>query len=194
MALSNRHSGWRQRGYLPHLDQPGLVQAVTFRLADSLPQCCQRLATLAHGKSEAGAQDWIEAELDRGLGACVLKQPACANLVQNTLLHFDHQRYRMIAWCVMPNHVHALFQVWQGHPLGRILHSWKSHSARQINALLGRAGPLWQTDYFDTFMRDDDHLQAEATYIEWNPVKAKLVRHAHEWPWSSAARSAGRDP
>lgn len=145
-------------------------------------------------EAQAGAADGVDSELDRGLGDCLLRLPACAELVQNTLLHFDCQRYRLMAWCVMPNHVHALLQIWHGHPLGRILHSWKSHSARQINTLLGRAGPLWQADYFDTFMRDDDHLQAEATYIEWNPVKAKLVRHAHEWPWSSAARSAGRDP
>jgi len=56
--------------------------------------------------------------------------------------------------------------------------------------VLQREGPLWQEDYFDTFMRDDEHQWIEKGYIENNPVKAGLVQRAIDWPWGSAARSA----
>ncbi|MFN0079331.1 MAG: REP-associated tyrosine transposase [Prosthecobacter sp.] len=192
MALLTDHSGWTDRGYLPHYDKPGLVQAVTFRLADSLPKSkrseWEHLLQITDDAEERNRQ--IECYLDQGAGSCVLRQAECAEIVQNALLHFHSQRYRLIAWCVMPNHVHVLFKTFAGHPLGKIIHSWKTFTAREINKFLRRVGPLWQEDYFDTFMRDDDHQWAEKEYIEGNPVKAKLVTRASDWPWSSAARSA----
>lgn len=191
MAISHKHSGWSDRGYLPHYDKPGLVQAVTFRLADSLPK--EKRAEWQHlleiiDDGERIRQ--IEAYLDRGAGSCVLRQPACAEVVQNALLHFDGGRYQLIAWCVMPNHVHVLFQTFDGHPIGRVVHSWKTFTAREINKLHGQSGQFWQDDFFDTFMRDDEHQAAVALYIERNPVSAGLVPKAAEWPWSSATRSA----
>ena len=88
----------------------------------------------------------------------------------------------------MPNHLHVLFETFSGHPLGSVVHSWKTFTARTINKALGRSGKLWQDDYFDTYIRDDAHLGAEITYIEHNPVKAGLAAKATDWPWSSAAR------
>lgn len=190
MAISNAHSGWSDRGYLPHYDKPGLVQAVTFRLADSLPkEKHSEWEHLLHITDDGERIRQMEDYLDRGAGSCVLRQPECAEIIQNALLHFDAERYRLIAWCVMPNHVHVLFETLSGHPIGKVIHSWKTFTAREINKLLGQSGPLWQDDYFDTFMRDDEHQAAEFTYIEHNPVKAGLVKHAADWPWSSARRS-----
>jgi REP element-mobilizing transposase RayT len=88
----------------------------------------------------------------------------------------------------MPNHVHVLFETFPGHPIGRVIHSWKTFTAREMNKLLGKSGPLWQDDYFDTFMRDDEHQAAVALYIERNAVSANLVKQANYWPWSSATR------
>jgi putative transposase len=191
MALSNTHSGWTDRGYLPHYDKPGLVQAVTFRLANSLPKTKQaEWEHLLHITDDAERIRQIECYLDLGAGSCVLQQTECAEIVQNALLQFDKERYRLIAWCVMPNHVHVLFQTFAGHPLGKVIHSWKTFATREINQVLQREGPLWQEDYFDTFMRDDEHQWIEKAYIEDNPVKAGLVQRAIDWPWSSAARSA----
>ena len=59
-------------------------------------------------------------------------------------------------------------------------------SARQANLLLKRRGAFWQEDYFDTKIRDASHLAQAIKYVEQNPTKAKLVRDAREWPWSSA--------
>lgn len=191
MAISNRHSGWSNRGYLPHFDQSGLVQAVTFRLADSLPKEKRSEWELLLQITDDGERiRQIEDYLDRGAGSCILRQSECASIVQNALLHFDHQRYRLVAWCVMPNHVHVLFETFAGHPIGKVIHSWKTFTAREINKRLGHSGQLWQDDYFDTFMRGDEHQAAVALYIERNPVSAGLVKHATEWPWSSATRSA----
>lgn len=190
MGISKKHAGWSNRGYLPHYDKPGLAQAVTFRLADSLPQEKRREWEHLLQIAEDGERlRQIEAYLDRGAGSCVLREPACAEVVQNALLHFDGERYQLIAWCVMPNHVHVLFQSFNGHPIGRVIHSWKTFTAREINKLLGQSGQLWQDDYFDTFMRDDEHQAAVAVYIERNAVSANLVERANDWPWSSAMRN-----
>jgi len=170
MALPRDHSGWTNRGYLPHYDQPGLAQAVTFRLADSLPQSKRvEWEHLFQVSDEGERIRQIERYLDQGAGSCLLR------------------RYRLIAWCVMPNHVHVLFETSGGYPLGKVIHSWKIFTTRAINTRCQRTGPLWQEDYFDTFMRDDEHQGIERAYIEGNPVGAGLVQRACDWPWSSAS-------
>ena len=65
------------------------------------------------------------------------------------MLHFDGQRYRLIAWSDMPNHVHALVAQAEGMSLGTIVHSWKSFTARKINEISARQGQFWALDYFD---------------------------------------------
>jgi putative DNA methylase len=52
----------------------------------------------------------IEEYLDAGHGACWLRRPEIAALVEGALRYFDGQRYRLLAWCVMPNHVHTLIR------------------------------------------------------------------------------------
>src|SRR5205823_3893206 len=104
---------------------------------------------------DAGApreMDWREIELrkriacyeDEGHGACWLGQPRIGELVEQALLHFDGQRYGLLAWCVMPNHVHVLVETKLGFPLPGLLHSWKSYTATEANKILGRRGEFWQ--------------------------------------------------
>ena len=195
--------GWHSRGYLPHVDVPGSIQFVTFRLADSMAtsqidQWKKDLkwhADLDSGSIEAIAlRKKIEQYLDTGHGACHLRDPRIAQLVQDALLHFDGQRYRMITWCVMPNHVHVLIEVIDAtYSLSAIIHSWKSFTATAANKMLGQSGSFWMEDYFDRFMRDDKHLASTLDYIDNNPVKAGLVQRADEWPWRGN-RSAGFQP
>jgi REP element-mobilizing transposase RayT len=106
--------------------------------------------------------------------------------MQETLLIFDGERYRLLAWVVMPNHVHVLVQLDQQHPLPKVLHSWKSYVANQANKILGRSGPFWQREYFDRFIRNEDHYRNAVRYIEDNPVKAGLVMLPEDWRFSSA--------
>jgi REP element-mobilizing transposase RayT len=184
----NEHLGWHSRGYLPHCDARGLTQSVTFRLADSLPQSrCEIWAELARIASDAKRRALAESWLDAGYGGCVLREPECARLVEQSLLHFADQRYHLLAWVIMPNHVHVLVRIFPGWPLHLLVKSWKSYSARALNRVLGQQGTFWQADYFDRFIRDEAHLQREIRYIDENPVTARLVGRAGDWPWSSAS-------
>jgi putative transposase len=104
---ADRHKDWHSRGYLPHCDVPGLIQSITFRLGDSLPS--EVVATaLADKPSSDQRRERLEVLLNAGRGDCWLALDDIAALVQKALLHFDGQRYQLLAWCVMPNHVHML--------------------------------------------------------------------------------------
>ena len=74
----------------------------------------------------------------------------------------------------MPNHFHALFMGSEGWPLPDLVKSWKHASTRAVNRRLGRAGPLWQRDYFDRVVRDERHFANCLRYIRRNPAKAGL--------------------
>ena len=56
-----------------------------------------------------------------------------AAIVQTALQHFDGERYRLIAWVVMPNHIHVMIEQIAGFRLDRVVHSWKSYTANTIN-------------------------------------------------------------
>jgi len=127
----------------------------------------------------------MEVFLDRGLGACALRDARIARVVQDNLWFHDGGSYRLLAWCVMPNHVHVLAEM--AKPLAVVLKNWKSYTGSQANKLLGTIGEtFWQADYFDRYIRDEEHFRRVVRYIENNPVKAGLVRELAEWPWSSA--------
>ena len=175
--------GWYSRNYLPHCDTPGLIQAITFRLGDALPK--RLLQRLQEETDDAIKRAHFEQLLDAGHGRCWLARHDCAEVVEQALFHGDGERYRLLAWCIMPNHVHVLIEPHQRENLGRIIHSWKSFSAKKINKILARTGPLWQREYHDRYIRDDAHLAAVVRYIEHNPVKAGLVTSAESWRFGS---------
>src|SRR5215831_12166769 len=118
------HKGWHSRGYLPHFDSQDVVQFVTFRLADSLP--AEALVKLRTAAKPESLRDEM---LDHGWGACWLRRDDVARLVEEAFLAFDGSRYRLLAWTIMPNHVHVLFAVMSGHPLGTIVSTWKRFTA-----------------------------------------------------------------
>lgn len=184
--------GWHSRGYLPHFDSPHAVQHVTFRLADSLPaavlaSCRADLHRLPPDQRATTLRRRLEAWIDTGHGSCLLREPAAAELVEAALLAFDAVRYRLLAWVVMPNHVHVLVQPCEGWPLGGIVSSWKSFTGRRLPSRSATgAKSVWQREYWDRFVRDEAHLVWVRAYIHQNPVKAGLVPTAEAWRWSSA--------
>ncbi|MFC1852482.1 transposase [candidate division CSSED10-310 bacterium] len=189
------HKGWYSRGYLPHLDQPGLIQTLVFRLFDAVPEhvveqwrielnWCEGLA--AADPREVQLRNRIARYEDAGHGSCWLRRQQIADMVENTLLFFDGNRYRVLAWCIMPNHVHVLIETHEGWPLFSIAHSWKSFSATEANKILRRAGTFWFRESYDRYIRNQKHLQAAQEYIDNNPVAAGLVNAKEKWPWSSA--------
>ena len=86
----------------------------------------------------------------------------------------------------MPNHVHVIVEMVQGHSLSDIVRSWKSFTSHRANARLGRTGSFWYADYFDRYMRNEEHLAQTIGYVEQKSVKAGLVRDPRDWPFSSA--------
>jgi REP element-mobilizing transposase RayT len=178
--------GWHERGYLPHRDEPGLTQFVTFGLADAFPAALRaEWATLLKVEDNGAKRRRIEAYLDSGRGTQWLRRPDIAGLVEVALGRFHKERYELKAWVVMPNHVHVLIAV-SDLSLSRIVEGWKSFTAHAANRLLNRKGPFWASDYWDIYMRSVQHELAVRRYIENNPVKACLVSDPRDWPWSSA--------
>ena len=116
-----------------------------------------------------------------------LELPSSARqLVLDACRHFDGQRYVLWAAVVMPDHVHLLLQPREQAPgkwwsLSSILHSIKSYTAKQINALLERKGAVWQDESFDRIVRDEDEFLEKWNYIRNNPVKSGLAHAAEEW-------------
>ena len=192
----------RTRGRLLHWGNPGAVYFVTFRLADSLPKSVlrdiqftrqniirtaqvqnrgpslnetRRLARLLRSK--------IETHLDAGAGSCLLRNPAVARTIVETLQHFIGVRYWLYAWCVMPNHVHVMVQPLAKNDLAGILQTWKSFSAKAANRFLHRRGEFWQREYYDHLIRNEKEFARIVRYVLDNPKKAGL----QEWPWVGTA-------
>lgn len=180
--------GWHQRGYLPHFDAPHVTQMVTFMLADSFP--VNRRAEwepILNEPDGSAKRQKLEAWLDRGHGECWLRRQEIAALVEQILLEGNDTEFQMQAWVIMPNHVHLVVDVWDV-PLAKLVGTWKGKSSRLANLALGRRGSFWQEDYFDTLIRDGEHLAKAVRYTEQNPAKAGFVKDPHEWCWSSACR------
>jgi valyl-tRNA synthetase len=127
----------------------------------------------------------IEAFLDAGHGQCVLRDPQSAEIVQNALKHFDKERYELVAWTIMPNHVHVILRPLPGQELSAIIHSWKSYTSKEINQRLGRRGSLWMDEYYDHLIRDERDFRAQISYVLTNAEKAGL----QEWSWQGVIPS-----
>jgi len=184
---NSSHTGWHSRGYLPHLDKPFHIQTINFRSADSLPaKVLKKLEQDFPKGNESGKRKRIEEYLNSGYGACHLVKPKIARVIEEMLVKFDGERYRLIAWVIMPNHVHAIIEIIEGYSLKKIMHSWKSYTANVANKILGRSGKFWYREYFDRYVRDADHLENAIKYVRWNPVKAGLVKEPEDWRFSSA--------
>lgn len=178
------------RRYLPHWQLDGGLYFVTWRLADSLPQTLlrqwseeRRIWLEKHPKpwdretQEEYRREFprrFEAWLDAGYGSCVLREPACAAIAAQVMRKFEGVRYDIASFVIMPNHVHALFQLRGETKLRPLLKAWKGTSAHEINKHLGRRGTLWLDESRDTSIRNSAHLVRSYEYIRKNPEVAGL--------------------
>jgi type I restriction-modification system DNA methylase subunit/REP element-mobilizing transposase RayT len=190
------------QGKLPHWQQNGKLQFVTFHLADSLPQ--EKLEELKSQKANFEAENAqpdaetqrnyektvaenMEKWLDAGSGDCCLKFPMVRKIVEDALLHFNGEKYELHAYVVMPNHVHVLLGLLGENMLPDVLNCWKSYSAHEINKMLGTSGAVWHKESFDRMIRDEDHYQRVLNYIKNNPAKCLANSYSlcvmHESPF-----------
>ena len=197
----------RNRGRLPHWEMEEGLYFITFDLADALPAQAlhgmmeRQRAFLAAENSRAHMlpgqkvlaakynQKEIQAYIDRGAGESVFKDPRIAEAMA-TALRFGHgNRYRLIAWCVMPNHVHVVCRLLPGQRLSDVVKSWKVYSAREANRILGRSGALWRREYYDRLIRREGELDRAVRYVLSNPQMAGLKHWA--WVWSEGQEALG---
>lgn len=95
--------------------------------------------------------------------------------------HFQSERYKITAYVVMDDHVHVMLLPLGDFELRQIIHSWKSYSASRLTEGWGRVPPVWQREYFDRIVRNDEEFTQKAQYILGNPVKR--WPDLEEYPW-----------
>ncbi len=120
-------------------------------------------------------------------------EPADRSIVLDCLRHWDGRRYRLVAACVMPDHVHFIIQPGieaqdaDGNPvfhsLSTILHTIKSFTAHEINKRVGKSGGVWEQEKFDRYIRSDADLEEKFHDVCRNPWDAGLVQPHEPWPW-----------
>lgn len=117
----------------------------------------------------------------------VLANPSLARVLLNSWGFLRGQeRIKLFAFCVMPDHYHLLFCLMPGEDLSDVLESTNKFTSGKINKVLNRKGRFWQNGFRDHCCRDEDDLHDSCEYIEHNPLRAGLVSHPAEWPYSSA--------
>ena len=203
------------RRHLPHYYAPNAVYFVTSRLAGSLPQSAraqareerrsieQQLRTKA--KSDAAAVDfelklaWLDKILEKAdKNICWLSDPRIADLVAEAIKYRDGKDYDLMAYSIMPNHMHLVFGVGvhdmleptgqivnlSNTPLSKIMHSLKRYTATEANRILQRSGSFWQDESYDHIVRSGEELARIIEYVLNNPVKAGFVKKWSDWKWT----------
>ena len=190
--------GWYRR-FLPHRDEPGIIQFITYRLADSIPstllvQIENEIRSVSPKQMDAERRRKIEKMLDMGHGSGILRNPRAAECVITGWKHFEGKRYNLIAWVVMPNHVHVLIRQFEGQSMAKIIQSWKSFTGRQLKAEFPHVcvnGQFWLREYWDRYIRDENHFRKAVEYIQMNPVKAGLAATPADWPYCAVNSPLG---
>jgi len=185
--------------FRPHWSQAGAVTFITFRTHDSIPQeAIQRwelekqdwierrgnpehwskiVPSLAPVDRQAFLLEFNRVRedfLDSCQGPCVLRSPNVAQIVVDSLMHFDGDRYRMGDFVVIPNHVHLLAAFETAESMKKQCDSWLHFTAVRINRMLNRKGRFWQQEPFDHLVRSIDQYEYLRKYIADNPRKAGL--------------------
>lgn len=108
---------------------------------------------------------------------------SCARCVvdEMRILHED-ATVSSLAWVIMSDHIHWLFQLGEGTNLSATIKRFKARSAHRVNHYLQRQGALWQKAFYDHAVRKDEDVRGIARYIVANPLRAGLVEHIGEYP------------
>jgi len=91
----------------------------------------------------------------------------------------------LVAWCIMPDHVHILFQPPDGQ-FSRMVKQVKGRTGKALKPGFPALDRFWDRRYFDYRLRSRDAIYDEASYIENNPLRAGLCGKPEDWKWSSA--------
>jgi REP element-mobilizing transposase RayT len=106
------------------------------------------------------------------------------DVVDCSIKHFDQERYRLISYVVMDDHVHCILQPLNNLPLYGIIQGWKSFTSHTLVKSSGRLAPIWQADYFDRRVRNAIDLAEKAYYIACNPTKRWPEMSDYKWHYA----------
>ncbi|MBI4685490.1 MAG: transposase [Nitrospirae bacterium] len=98
----------------------------------------------------------------------------------------DKYKMKILAYCLMGNHVHILAMPEKETSLARGIGGTNLLYTQYINRKYNRSGRLWQNRFFSSVIEKEPYLWAVIRYIEQNPIRAKLVKRAEDYQWSSA--------
>ena len=193
--------GWYHQTRHSDPDIPYAIQLISLRLADALP--ADELHKVDTDALMVQPTERVQFKRERtqeilhaGHGSCALSNATLARAVLDTLEDQHGKRYRLIAWCILPNQIHVLIE--PCCPLQRIVQDWKSVTTRwalQHNEELQldfKGKSLWMKRYQDRFIADDKHLAEVICTLHDSPVAAGLCESAEQWRWSSAYRKHSR--
>lgn len=204
------------RQALPHFQHPGQVFFVTWCLKDAVPPKALELYTnqLKRIKSEIeiaktnNADSKIINDLKiefyrirkkymkafddllhlQTSNIINLSSDENTKIITESLIFWDGKHIENYAFCIMSNHVHWVFRVFEKDENGKVIYlqdvlqSVKRYSATKINKARGSKGNIWQKESYDTTIRDNLHLHNAINYTLENPAAAGLVKNW--WDWS----------
>jgi REP element-mobilizing transposase RayT len=198
----------QHRRYLPHYQEEERCYSITWRREGSLPKQVQEMIRQMKALSESLASTQEDdqrvkialeyrnklEDYDLQLGAhhdngIQLTEPIVAEIIGTAFRFYDGKDYRLITYCIMPNHIHLLIKPMQDQDgsyahVSEIVRKLKSYSSRQILKQHPGERHLWRADYFDRFIRGENDYWHTVEYILNNPVKAKMAKKWQDWPFS----------
>ena len=204
------------RRNLPHIHPDGYPIFVTFNLIDSLPAevvkelKARRENEIKTAKSEEERYNIHKryfARYDEWLDRCEnsprwLGTDDIAQIVAHEIGRLDKERYFLMAYCIMPNHVHLLINALPieqlqhngrtaNYPIADSMRFIKGRSARFCNLKLHREGGFWHHESYDHYARNEAETTRIIHYIINNPVKAGLVKHWKDWKFTYVSPELG---
>jgi len=140
-------------------------------------------ADLAKGRYSQGGQIYFVTTVLADRSQRWFEAFSLARLVVNEMRKLDEcGTVHSMAWVVMPDHVHWLFQLGDAEVLSSVIKGFKARSAHQVNRHLQRSGSVWQKAFYDHALRQDDDVRDIARYIVANPLRAGLVAQIGDYP------------
>ena len=107
-----------------------------------------------------------------------------AQKVINELYSFDNeQAVQTISYVLMPDHLHWQFQLLTKYSLAGVIKRFKGRTTHLINTLTTHHGSVWQSNYFDHQIRNENDLINQARYIVANPLRAGIVNNIGKYPY-----------
>ena len=185
--MLKRHSHKRN---LPHLYYNEGIYFVTYRLYGSIPlNELKLLKQLSNIKTDLSSNQRenvfkkYDSLLDKPSSTIQhLLQPEIMEICKSSIHHYDRELYKLICYCIMPNHIHLVFELLDKEKqIGEILGSIKKYSARRSNKILNQTGHFWPAESYDRLVRDDIELFFTIRYVLLNPVNAGLVKQWSSW-------------